>query len=325
MTDTLITTNSVSEAPAADAASVAPEASVAPAVAPAAAPTASIDRAAFAREWEEWHRAHEAARASGHGFLAVTGLYWLDAEPQRLDGTPGLWSTSDAGPVVELAEGEVLELDGVALEGRHEFGPIPERGGLTLRSGDLAIELARRGGNDIVRPRDPAFPFLAAYAGTPTYLPNPRWLAYGRFVPFDAPREVTVDAAVEGLQHVYEAPGEVEFELRGETFRLIAFNGHAPGSLFVLFTDATSGITTYAANRSLAIDAPAEDGSVLLDFNRAVNLPCAYTDFATCPLPPAGNKLPVGIEAGEKTPLARAEATATATATATAATASTEA
>ncbi|MGI9823734.1 DUF1684 domain-containing protein [Agromyces sp. Marseille-Q5079] len=293
MTDTLTSTNTAAATPSA---------------ASSAAPAAPLDRAAFAREWEEWHRAHEAARASAHGFLAVTGLHWLGAEPQRLDGAPGRWSTGDAGPVVELDEGDVLELDGVALAGRHEFGPIPERGGVTLRSGELAIEVARRGGNDIVRPRDPAFPFLVAYSGTPTYLPNPRWLAHGRFVPFDAPRAVTVDAAVEGLQHVYEAPGEVEFVLRGETFRLIAFNGKEPGSLFVLFTDATSGLTTYAANRSLAIDAPTDDGTVLLDFNRAVNLPCAYTDYATCPLPPAGNRLPVGIEAGEKTPLARQEA-----------------
>ncbi|UOQ90483.1 DUF1684 domain-containing protein [Agromyces endophyticus] len=266
---------------------------------------AVIDRADFARDWEEWHRAHEAARAGEHGFLAVTGLHWLTAEPQRFDDAPGAWSTSEAGPVVELEPGELLELDGVALEGRHEFGPIAERDGVTLRSGDLAIELARRGGSDILRPRDPAFPFRATYAGTPTYLPNPRWLAHGRFVPFAEARVVTVGAAVEGLQHVYEAPGEIEFELRGETFRLTAFNGSAPGSLFVLFTDATSGLTTYAANRSLSIDAPGPDGGILVDFNRAVNLPCAYTDFATCPLPPAENRLPIGIEAGEKTPLAR--------------------
>ncbi|WP_395242551.1 DUF1684 domain-containing protein [Agromyces sp. MMS24-K17] len=265
----------------------------------------AIDRAAFAREWEEWHRAHETARADGHGFLAVTGLHWLDGTPQRIDGVPGAWSTGEAGPVVDLAEGEQLELDGEVITGRHAFGVLAERSGLDLRSGRLVIELAKRGGNDIVRPRDPEFPFLTRYAGTPTYVPNPRWLAAGRFVPFAEPRDVTVGAAVEGLQHVYASPGEVEFVLRGETFRLTAFNGKAPGSLFVLFTDATSGLTTYAANRSLAIDAPDADGRVVLDFNRAVNLPCAYTDFATCPLPPAENRLPVGIEAGEKTPIDR--------------------
>lgn len=269
------------------------------------ATAATLDRAAFAREWEEWHRAHETRRADPHGFLAVTAIHWLDETPRRLDGIPGVWSTDAAGPVVELSDDEILEADGVRLGGRHAFGPIAERGGVLVRSGDILIEVARRGGRDIVRPRDPAHPYLARFTGTPTYLPNPRWLARGRFVPYEAPREVTVGSAAEGLQHVYEVPGEVEFELRGESFRLIAFNGHAPGTLSVLFTDATSGLTTYAANRSLDIDAPDADGSVVLDFNRAVNLPCAYTDHATCPLPPAGNRLPVGIEAGEKTPIER--------------------
>jgi uncharacterized protein (DUF1684 family) len=74
----------------------------------------------------------------------------------------------------------------------------------------------------------------------------------------------------------------------------------------VLFTDATSGVTTYPANRSLLVDAPDAQGAVTLDFNRAVNLPCAYTDFATCPLPPAGNRLPIAVEAGEKIPYERA-------------------
>ena len=65
---------------------------------------------------------------------------------------------------------------------------------------------------------------------------------------------------------------------------------------------ATSGVTTYAANRSLHVQAPDADGAVILDFNRATNLPCAYTEFATCPLPPAGNRLPVAVEAGEQIP-----------------------
>ena len=93
-----------------------------------------------------------------------------------------------------------------------------------------------------------------------------------------------------------------EFEAGGRPQRLTAFNGKAPGALMVLFTDATSGVTTYAANRALQVDPPAADGTVTLDFNRAVNLPCAYTGFATCPLPPAENRLAVAVEAGEKSP-----------------------
>lgn len=264
-----------------------------------------LDRAAFARDWAAWHAQHEADRASEHGFLSVTGLHWLNASPQRFEDAPGAWSTDEQGPVVDLADGEAVEIDGNTVTGRHAFGPIAERGGVAVTVGEIEIEVARRGGNDIVRPRDPRHPLRVNYRGTPTYLPNPRWLAHGRFEAYETPRDVTVGSVAEGLEHVYESPGEVEFTLRGETFRLVAFNGKTPGSLFVLFTDATSGITSYAANRSLAIDAPDADNAVVLDFNRASNLPCAYTDYATCPLPPAGNRLPIGIEAGEKTPLER--------------------
>ena len=94
----------------------------------------------------------------------------------------------------------------------------------------------------------------------------------------------------------------VEFEVDGQPLSLTAFNGHAAGSLHILFTDATSGVTTYAANRSLQVAAPDADGTVILDFNRATNLPCAYTEFATCPLPPAENRLPIAVDAGEQLP-----------------------
>jgi uncharacterized protein len=124
----------------------------------------------------------------------------------------------------------------------------------------------------------------------------------GRYRPFAEPTEVTVGSVVEGLEHVYATPGAVEFELDGQPLTLTAFNGYVPGSLHILFTDATSGVTTYPANRSLQVPAPAPDGTVILDFNRAANLPCAYTEFATCPLPPAGNRLPVAVEAGEQIP-----------------------
>jgi uncharacterized protein (DUF1684 family) len=162
--------------------------------------------------------------------------------------------------------------------------------------------VAKRGGHYIVRPRHPDTPLRVQFAGTPAYPPHPRWAVTGRYVPFAEPRPTTVGAAVDGLQHVYDAPGRIEFELDGQPLSLTAFPGRGPGSLIVLFTDATSGVTTYAANRALQVEAPGPDGRVVLDFNRATNLPCAYTDLATCPLPPPENRLPVAIEAGEKIP-----------------------
>ncbi|MFI9634103.1 DUF1684 domain-containing protein [Nocardia sp. NPDC051929] len=260
---------------------------------------------AFVADWQDWHRGQEARLADPHGFLAITDLHWLAETPQRFSDAPGAWSTGADGVTVVLDDGEELVVDGKPVRGRHVFGVIPERGGVNAVWGDAVIEVAKRGGHDIVRPRHPDNPLRTAFRGTPAYAPHPKWVVSGRYVAFPEPQPTTVGAAVEGLEHVYDAPGQVEFELDGRPLRLTAFPGKDPGALTVLFTDETSGVTTYAANRVLQLSPPDADGSVDLDFNRAANLPCAYTDLATCPLPPAENRLPVAIEAGEKLPYER--------------------
>ncbi|MFK4272892.1 DUF1684 domain-containing protein [Streptomyces milbemycinicus] len=265
----------------------------------------TTDLQAFTENWLDWYRAQEDRLADPHGFLAITGLHWLDDRPQRFPDAPGAWHTGRNGVVVTLDDGEELVVDGTPVRGEHRFGVLPERGGVDAVWGEAVIEVAKRGGNDIVRPRHPDAPLRTAFTGTPAYAPDPRWAVTGRYIPFDTPRPTTVGAAAWGLEHVYDAPGRIEFELHGRQLSLTAFPGRGAGRLMVLFTDATSGVTTYAANRALALEPPAADGTVVLDFNRAANLPCAYTDLATCPLPPAENRLPVAIEAGQKTPRER--------------------
>ncbi len=255
----------------------------------------------FVAEWEDWHRDHEARRASPHGFLAITSLHWLSTEPERFDDAPGLWSTGPDGITVSLEDEDVLSVDGQTIRGRHCFGAIPERGGINAVWGDAVLEVAKRGGHDILRPRHPENPVRLAYRSTPAYPPEPRWVVPGRYVAFDRPRPTTVGAAVEGLEHVYDAPGRIQFVLDGQRLALTVFPGHTLGTFLVLFTDATSGTTTYGPVRSLLVE-PGDDGAVHLDFNRASNLPCAYTELATCPLPPLENRLTVPIEAGERFP-----------------------
>jgi uncharacterized protein (DUF1684 family) len=123
----------------------------------------------------------------------------------------------------------------------------------------------------------------------------------GSFTPYEVPKTVTTGAVVEGLAHHHTAVGVIDFELAGTALQLVAF-GRPTGELHVLFTDATSGVTTYPGARSLSLTAPGADGAVTLDFNRASNLPCSFTDFATCPVAPAENRLTVAVEAGEKNP-----------------------
>lgn len=262
--------------------------------------SASIEQ--YQRDWQDWHEAKDRALATPHGFLAVTGLHFLNAEPTCFPGVPGVWHSDDRGVHVELETSEILLLDDRPISGDYDFGVIAERDGLTVASGDVRIEVAKRGGFDILRPRDPANPRRTSFEGTAAYRPDPAWVLTGLFAPFVKPRPTTVGAAVEGLEHVYDAVGEITFTRDGEPLSLIAFPGHGDGELLVLFTDETAGDTTYPAVRSLSVSAPDAGGEVVLDFNRAVNLPCAYTPHATCPLPPIENRLPIAVTAGELDP-----------------------
>jgi uncharacterized protein len=256
----------------------------------------------FHRDWHTWRLEHDRALAAPHGFLAVTGLHFLTAESTPFPGVPGVWRTDVDGVHVDLDESETLTFEGSAISGHHDFGVLAERTGLIVESGDVHIEVAKRGGFDILRPRDPANPRRTAFGGSSAFPANPEWVVPALFAPFVKPRPTTVGAAVEGLEHVYDAVGELTFTHAGQPLSLVAFPGHAEGELLVLFSDETAGVSTYPAVRSLSVPAPNEDGEVLLDFNRASNLPCAHTPYATCPLPPIENRLPIEVTAGELDP-----------------------
>ena len=221
------------------------------------------------------------------GWLAITAIHWLTEQPQRFDDAPGDWSGHERGATVVLDAGETLRFgDEVLADGEHRLGPLDEYG-LTLTFGDALAQVADRGGTTILRPRHPDSPTLRAYRGTPCYPADQGWVRPGRFEAYAEP---------DG-----DAVGEVAFDHAGSEHRLVAW-GEGDGSLWILFRDATSGVTTYPANRQLLLAPPACDGSVEIDFNRATNMPCAYTDFATCPLPPEANTLPFAVEAGEQMP-----------------------
>ena len=273
--------------------------------APASTATHETDAAGFAAEWRSWHQQRLQGLSAPHGFLAVTDLHWLTSDPTRFDGVPGQWWVSDDWLYVDLGANERLLLNGKPIAGVQKLGSIAERDGFVLGHGDTLVEAAKRGGKYFLRPRHPRNPLLQDFNGVPVYSPDPRWRVTGTYRRFDRPRSIRVGASLEGIELVYEAPGEVVFMLDGKNHVLTAFNGHVAGTLNILFTDATSGKTTYAANRSLVVATPDEGANIVLDFNRAVNLPCAFTDLATCPLPPTGNQLAVAIEAGERIPFER--------------------
>ena len=241
----------------------------------------------FLDEWQAWRDAREERLRDPRGWLAITAIHWLTATPQRFDDVPGEWYGEENRATVRLGREETLTAGRTILtEGVHQLGPLDESG-LTVGFDDAVAQVASRGGRAIVRPRHPDSPNLRAYHATPCYPPDPGWILRGRFESYPA---------ADG-----EAVGEIVFEYRGTEHRLIAW-AEEDGRLWILFRDATSGITTYPASRQVLTAPPSPDGIVFVDFNRAMNMPCAYTDFATCPLPPAANALPFAVEAGEQLP-----------------------
>ena len=257
--------------------------------------TMAVVDASFLEEWQAFRRGREKGLTRPDGFLSITGLHWLDAEPQRFDGVPGSWSLGPDGVVVELGDAESLTVDAGAIadvvtrieKGHHVLGPIDEHG-IWARAGEVRIEVADRDGAVLLRPRDPAHRLRHDHQPTPVYPPSMEWVATATFTPrasHPAPDDTI---------------GEVAFDLGGRQVTLAAFDDH--GGLWLVFSDATSGRTTYPAGRQLYVDPPGGDGSVVLDFNRTINLPCAYTDFTTCPVPPPQNRMPFAVEAGEQDP-----------------------
>ncbi|OBJ54286.1 DUF1684 domain-containing protein [Mycobacterium sp. 1423905.2] len=243
----------------------------------------------FEADWHSWHAERERYFGDPLGWVSITGLYWLTDQFDEIADLPGRWR----------ADADAVYVHGI--EGTDRLEPAEGAPGLLVDIGDRRVEVIRRTGSAALRVHDPRSPYLQTYQGIPTYPPSRRWVVAGTFVPYQRPTTLTTGAVVEGLRHHLNAVGVIHFELDGTALQLVALRGKIAG-LQILFTDATSGVTTYPAARSLSVDEPDTDGSVVLDFNRASNLPCSFTDFATCPVAPAENRLPIAVEAGEKNP-----------------------
>ncbi|NAZ83275.1 DUF1684 domain-containing protein [Kineococcus sp. R8] len=260
----------------------------------------TLDTAARRADFEAWRERRTATLREPHGWLSLTGLHWLDSSPQAVDGLPGRWWSAADGVHLRAAAADGLRLDGEVVDGEVVTAPAEGGAGPVVEDGDRHVEVIRRSGTHALRVRDPHAPLLATFTGVPVFDFDERWVVAARYEPFGEDLEVVVGSVVEGLRQRFTAAGTARFEVGGAPQSLVLFRS---GSEFsVLFTDATSGVSTTGTTRSLAVEAPTADGRVVLDFNRAANMPCAFTDHATCPLPPAENRLRVPVEAGEKAP-----------------------
>ena len=270
------------------------------------------DPAAYRKEIETWRQERLTSLKREDGWLTLVGLYWLKPGENRFGSDPGNPVILPAGKAPAVAgtltrEGDTVRLNvqpGVPLTAD---GKPPAPGmkvsadadgkPTTLQLGSLSFFVIKRGDRMGVRIKDKTSPMLAAFKGIDEYPIRPEWRVVARFEPYKD-KKIPI-ANIIGQVEDSPSPGAVVFDWRGKTSRIDALEGGADGSLFLVFGDQTNGKETYGAGRFLDT-APPKDGKVVVDFNTAYNPPCAFTAFATCPLPPAENKLAVRIEAGEK-------------------------
>ena len=179
-------------------------------------------------------------------------------------------------------------------------GPNPT----TLKAGTLTLLVIHRGDRYALRIKDSQAPTRVNFHGLHWYAPDPRYRIEAKWIPFSPPHEESIPTII-GTTLKLPVPGVAEFTLDGQTIRLEPVI-EEPGDkqLFFILRDTTSKTTTYGAARFLYTDFPAsgldKPGTLVLDFNRLQNPPCAYTPYATCPLPPPQNKLAVALPVGEQ-------------------------
>jgi uncharacterized protein (DUF1684 family) len=260
----------------------------------------------------QWRAHHEAELKAENGWLTVVGLDWLKEGANRVGSNPSYEVPLPTGTpqnlgVITLAKGKAHFVPAAGtsaiINGQParamDLRPQNDAGYDTVTVGRVNFFLIEREDKLAVRVKDNDAASRKNFSGERWYPADPSWRIQADWVAWDKPHPLIFDTAV-GIKEPDQSPGYARFTRNGQEYRLepVTEDDH----LFFVMRDLTSGKTTYAASRFLYAPLP-KDGprgkTVELDFNKAENPPCVYTDFATCPLPPPQNRLKLEVSAGE--------------------------
>ena len=263
--------------------------------------------------WQRFRNSRNTALASAYGWLTLTSFQWLEDGPAEVELVPGLWSAdgTTAFLTAAAAEGLTLVETGEPVDGTIRAVLANEESLLWVQYGgadgrQVVVELARRAHKYAVRTRDSQSPVFTGFDGAPTFDYRPDLVVEATFHPYPEPVDVPIGTANPLVDGVHRSVGELVFRLPGKDheFHLQA-EEEKLGALTVTFHDETNGDSTDEW-RKVSTVRPRVDSqgnrTVILDFNRAINYPSAFTPYGTCPMPVKNNSLDYRIEAGEKEP-----------------------
>jgi len=269
---------------------------------------------AYRQSVETFRAEYQKELLADDGYLTLCGLFFLEEGENSLGSAPddvvrlgADLVPAHAGSVfVEkgsyrfvLRGGLTATLDGRALSASPMRISIPEieQRADRFSLGRIQFWIHMSGARPAIRVRDPQCHVRRSFTSLKWFDIDPRWEFHGTLSAFPAPREIDI-VNIRGDQARAQSPGTVRVSIEGTAYELLpVVDGK---DLMIYFTDATAGVQTYKAVRFVKAEKQG-DGTFLVDFNKAYNPPCAYSDYTTCPFPPRQNRLPVAIEAGERT------------------------
>jgi uncharacterized protein (DUF1684 family) len=250
------------------------------------------------QEIEAFHKARISSLKSEDGWLNLAGLFWLNEGVNTIGGDskndfvfPADHADAFLGHVIK--KGEFVYYD--HKKDTIQVYPYRDKP-VVISHQSLRWFIIKRGEKFAIRLRDLEGEYLKAFTGIAHFPIDSSWRIQATFIPTKGRKITIID--VTGRSYQEDSPGKVEFKLQGKTFALEAIQEGE--ELFIVFGDQTNKGETYGAGRFIYTKLPDADGRVIIDFNKAFNPPCAFTPFATCPLPTPANKLAIAVRAGEQ-------------------------
>jgi uncharacterized protein (DUF1684 family) len=269
--------------------------------------------AAHQEDIGKWRQKRVEELTGESGWLSLVGLFWLKQGQNRFGSAPSNEIVLPRNRAPRLAGSLWLSKGVVRLKAKPEASVTSNGSRATklvlesdadgnqtvLKLGSLTFYVIKRGERLGVRVKDSQNPARSRFTGLKYFPVDPRWKLEAKYEPHAPPKMIPI-LNVLGMVEEMPSPGTLVFKLDGKTYRLEPVLEKGEKEWFIIFGDKTTGKETYGAGRYLYADPPDSQGRVTLDFNKSYNPPCAFTKFATCPLPPRQNRLPFRVEAGEK-------------------------
>ena len=256
-----------------------------------------VDAVSHRNEILKWQTERSARLQREDGWLSLVGLHWLPEEES--EPIPGVKLVRRAG-VVALNSSQGMTIDGKPVKAPMQLiDDSSENGPTVVQMGTKRFQVIKRGERYGLRVKDSQADTRVHFQGLDYYPIDPKWRVEAKFEPYNPPKKIPI-TDITGMTSDNPSPGALVFTVDGKEYRLDPILEQGEKDYFIIFRDATSKDETYPAGRYLYASPAGPDGKVIVDFNKAYNPPCTFTPFATCPLPPLQNRLPIRIEAGEK-------------------------